>query len=56
MEMRFFEINFKERKEDRIRNTKIIMERGVDELKNYIQKNRLRWFGYAKLMREERYT
>ena len=38
----------------RIRNTNIRLEVGVDEIKNDIQKRRLRWFGHVMRMREER--
>ena len=39
---------------DRIRNTNIRLELGEDEIKNYIQKGSLGWFGHMMWMREER--
>ena len=38
---------------DRIRNTNIGLELGVDEIKGNFQKSRLRWFGYVKQMGEK---
>ena len=44
-------------KEDRItkiRNSNLRSELGVDEIKNYIQKSKLRWFGHLMQVTEER--
>ena len=51
MEIKFIKRNFNQTMEDRIRNTKIKFEPGVDEIKNDIQKSR---FGHVMGMREER--
>ena len=53
MEMKFLGVILNKTKEDRIRNTDIRLELGVDERKNYIQK-KLRWFGHVVRMGEER--
>ena len=39
---------------NRTRNTEIILELGVDEIKNDIQTSRVRWFGHVVRVREER--
>ena len=43
-------------KEDVIRNTNIRLELGVDEIKKYIQKGKLRWFRHVMQMGEENAT
>jgi hypothetical protein len=53
MEMKLFRVILNKTK-DRIRNNNIRLELGVDELKNGIQKSRLRWFGQGMQMGEER--
>ena len=53
MEMKFFRAILN-RTKDRIRNTNIKLELGVNEMKNPIQKSRLRWFGDVMRMTEER--
>ena len=42
------ESNFKQKKkkEDRLENTNVRSELGMYEIKNDIQKRKLRWFGY----------
>ena len=51
--MKFFRAILNKTKKNRIRNTNIRLELGVDEIKNGIQKSRLRWFGHIMQMREE---
>ena len=54
VEMKFLGVILNKTKEDRIRETNIKLELGVNEIKNYIQKSRLRWFGNVMQMKEER--
>ena len=46
----FFRAILKQNKEGHDKN--IRLELGVDEIKNYIQKNRLSWFGYVMQMED----
>ena len=54
MEMKFLRKILNKTKEERKRNTNTRLELGVDEIKNYIQNSRFRWFGHVMWMREER--
>ena len=55
MEMEFLRTILNKTK-DRIRNTNIRLELGMNEIKNYIQKSRLRWFGHVMQKGEENAT
>ena len=46
--------NFTVKIKKRIRNIDIRLELGVVEMKNDIQKTKLKWFGHVMQMREER--
>ena len=45
--MTFLRAILNKTKEDKIRDTDIRLELGVDEIKNNIQKSGLKWFGYV---------
>ena len=53
MEMKFLRVILNKTNKDRIRNTNIRLELGVDEINNDIEKSRLRWFGQVMWMRDE---
>ena len=54
MEMIFLRAILNNTKKDRIRNTDIRLELGVDGMKNDIPNSRLRQFGYLMPMRQDR--
>jgi hypothetical protein len=54
MEMKFLREILGKTRRDKIRNDDIREQLKVDDIKNYIERNRLKWYGHVMRMSEER--